>query len=143
LNEKIYTGGTFDLFHQGHVRFLQGARSLGDYLVVALNDDQFVEQFKRRPICSYQERYEVLKSCKYVDEVIKNWGGGNSGPAIDMVAPDFIVIGDDWKDRDYLGQLGIDQEFLDDRNIEIIYLQYTAGISTTEIIRRVTERDHY
>jgi glycerol-3-phosphate cytidylyltransferase len=134
---KIYTGGTFDLFHEGHVNFLRKARALGDILIVALNTDEFVEQFKRKTICTFDERWACLDACRHVDLVIDNFGGSNSGLTISSVCPDIIAIGDDWKDRDYLGQLGINQKFLDDRNIIIEYLPYTKTISTTEIINRI------
>jgi len=137
---KVYTGGTFDLFHTGHVNFLREARKLGDHLVVAVNDDEFVAQFKRQPICTFEERFAVLQSCKYVNSVIRNIGGANSGLTIDRVRPQIIAIGDDWKNRDYLGQLGIDQAWLDWRNIKVVYLPYTGGISTTEIIRRIIDQ---
>jgi glycerol-3-phosphate cytidylyltransferase len=135
----VYTGGTFDLFHAGHVNFLKEAKALGDWLIVALNRDEFVSRFKRAPICSFLERYYVLKSCRYVDIVITNHKDEYSGAAIDIARPDIIAIGDDWKDRNYLGQLGIDQKFLDDRNIELKYIPYFKGISSTEIIRRINE----
>lgn len=134
---RVYTGGTFDLFHAGHVNFLREASRLGDELIVALNTDEFVEKFKRKTICNYEERFACLKACRYVHWVIDNFGGENSGLTIDAVKPDIIAIGDDWQDKDYLGQLGIDQNFLDERNIIIQYLPYTKTISTTEIIKRI------
>jgi len=133
----IYTGGSYDLFHSGHVNFLKNARLLGDYLVVALNRDEFISRFKRPPICNYKERYEVLSSCVYVDEVIENSGNENSGKIIEQVMPNIIAIGDDWKNKDYLKQLGITQEFLEYLEIDIEYIPYTKNISTTEIIRRI------
>lgn len=137
----VYTGGTFDLFHAGHARFLQHARSLGDRLIVALNGDGFVERFKgRHPVCSYAERAAVLLSCRYVDDVVPNIGDENSGPTIEFIRPSVIAIGDDWDGRDYLGQLGIDWAFLDRVGARILYLPYTEGISTTEIVRRIESR---
>lgn len=134
---RVYTGGTFDLFHWGHAEFLRRARALGDSLAVAVNLDEFVAEFKRKPVCDYYERSAVLWACKYVDQVIPNFGGADSREAIEYVNPQIIAIGDDWADRDYLGQLGITQGFLDARGITIKYLPYSGGISTTELIRRL------
>ncbi len=139
----VYTGGTFDLYHSGHVNFLKAAKELGDFLIVAVNPDSFVAKFKRQPVCSFEERIACIRSCRYVNLALKNFGEENSGLTIDRVNPNIIAIGDDWQDKDYLGQLGINQSFLDERKIKIIYLPYTGGISTTEIIRRISERDHY
>ena len=137
LNSTIVlTLGTFDLFHEGHVKFLKKARGLGDELWVSLNRDEFVAEFKRRPICNYKQRESVLKSCRYVDKVYPNFGGANAKSAIIYADPTIIAIGDDWKEKDYLGQLNITQRWLDMYEIEIVYLPYTKSISTTSIIEK-------
>jgi glycerol-3-phosphate cytidylyltransferase len=131
----------FDLFHSGHVRFLKACRSLaGDEgkVVVALNTDAFIQAYKgKSPIMSYQERGEILMGCKYVDRVIANVGGADSKPAIEWVMPDFIVIGDDWAKKDYYKQMQFTQAWLDDLEIQLVYVPYTQGISTTELKRRI------
>ena len=78
---NIYTGGTFDLFHEGHVELLRSCKRLaGDGLViVALNTDEFIERFKASgPVQTYRERKTVLESCKYVDLVVPNIGEEDS-----------------------------------------------------------------
>lgn len=134
---RVYTGGTFDLFHHGHVRFLRECAQFGK-VTVALNDDNFIFRFKNKyPIMNYYERSLVLESCKYVDEVIQNDKGEDSGYTIDQVKPDIIAIGTDWLSKDYLGQLGIDEQFLRERNIKLLYIPYTESISSTEIRKRL------
>ena len=92
----IYTGGTFDLFHAGHVNFLKQCKKIGDQVVVYSNTDEFIFDYKgKSPIINYEQRKEVLLSCRYVDDVIPNVGGQDSKPTIEMVQPDFIVIGSD------------------------------------------------
>lgn len=71
------------------------------------------------------------------DEVIENSGGSDSKPAILSVRPDIIAIGDDWCKRDYYKQMDFTQEWLDERQILLVYLPYTRDISTTDIIKRV------
>lgn len=84
-----------------------------------------------------EERVAVLQGCKYVDQVIVNWGGKDSRIAILSVMPNVVVIGDDWKQKDYYTQMGFTQEWLDRYNIQIVYVPYTPTISTTEIKGRL------
>ena len=132
--KKIYTGGTFDLFHRGHVNFLRQCKEIGNYVVVSLNTDDFIERYKGKPpIMTYDERREVLLSCRYVDEVIPNIDGEDSKPAILTIQPKFVIIGSDWAKKDYYKQMNFTQKWLDDNNIILVYLPYTENISTTLI----------
>lgn len=137
----LYTGGTFDLFHSGHVKFLSNCRSLvgeSGRVVVSLNTDDFVATYKGSPpICSFMERKEVLESVRYVDEVIENVGGADSKVAIVSVSPQVIAIGSDWALRDYCSQMGFTQVWLDEMQIKLVYLPYTDSISSSEIKRRM------
>ena len=80
----ILTGGCFDILHYGHIYFLKKAKSLGDYLVVAIESDKRIRVLKGegRPIHSQKQRKEILKSLKFVDQV--------------------IILKDKMTDRDYL-----------------------------------------
>ena len=132
--KKIYTGGTFDLFHRGHVNFLRQCKEIGNYVVVSLNTDDFIERYKGKPpIMTYDERREVLLSCRYVDEVIPNTDGEDSKPTILTVQPQFLVIGSDWAKKDYYKQMNFTQKWLYENNIILIYIPYTENISTTLI----------
>lgn len=136
----VYTGGTFDLFHAGHVRFLQRAAEFGS-VVVSLNTDEFIEHYKGKPpVISYEDRRQVLLACRYVDRVIPNVGGADSRPAIEMVNPDLIIIGSDWAKKDYYSQMQFTQDWLDERGIGLAYLPYTQGISSTAIKERMMFR---
>lgn len=133
----IYTGGSFDTFHKGHVNFLRQCDRIGD-VVVALNKDEFIKEFKGHPpIMTYEEREAVLRSCKYVNDVVPNEVGQDSKPTILKVKPDFIAIGTDWLGKDYYKQMGFTQEWLDQHDITLIYVPYTADISTTIIRERL------
>jgi len=135
----LYTGGTFDLFHFGHVNFLKNCSKISSEVVVSLNTDEFVSGFKRTPILSYKEREISLLSSQYVDRVIPNVGGSDSKPAILSVEPDIIAIGEDWAKKDYMKQMNFTQEWLEENEILLVYLQYTKDISTTEILKRIME----
>ena len=133
----VYTGGTFDLPHKGHYRLLQRAAQIGN-VVVALNTDEFVTSYKGKPpILTYEERREALLACRWVDDVVPNVGGADSTIAIELVKPDYIIIGSDWAKKDYYLQMGFTQDWLDERGIGLIYVPYTQGISTTDIKNRM------
>ena len=138
----VYTGGTFDLFHSGHVNLLKRCKEIAgpDGLVVAsLNTDDFIWQFKnKKPICSEDERAEVLLSCRYVDRVVMNVGGTDSRIAIDQVQPNYIVVGSDWAEKDYYSQMSFDQKWLDERGIGLVYVPYTKTISSSAIRSRMS-----
>jgi len=134
---SVYTGGTFDLFHWGHARFLEQCSRLGD-VCVSLNTDEFIQFYKgSNPVMSYQERLTTLESCKWVTSVIQNFGGADSKIAIESTMPDIIAVGSDWEGRDYYSQMGFTQNWLDARGISLVYLPYTIGISSTDIKNRL------
>jgi len=134
---KIYTGGTFDLLHAGHVELLRKCKELGE-VTVALNTDDFIENYKGKPpVMTYQEREAVLLACRYVDCVIPNHGGTDSKPSILAVKPDLIVIGSDWAKKDYYKQMQFTTDWLDQHGIGLAYVPYSWGISSTEIKRRI------
>lgn len=136
----MYTGGTFDLFHSGHVAFLRKCALVGS-VTVSLNTDEFIKNYKGNPpVMSYAEREAVLLACRYVDAVVPNVGGVDSTVAIELAQPDIIIIGSDWARRDYYKQMGFTQDWLDERNIGLAYIPYTQGISTTELKKRIAER---
>jgi glycerol-3-phosphate cytidylyltransferase len=133
----VYTGGTFDLFHAGHVEFLRKCSEYGE-VVVSLNTDAFISEYKKKPpVCNYVERETVLKACVYVSAVVENVGGADSCLAIELVKPDVIAIGSDWARRDYHKQMGFTQDWLDARGIGLLYLPYTPNISSTIIKGRL------
>ena len=137
----VYTGGTFDLFHSGHVNLLKQCKDIATEsgsVIVSLNTDEFILDYKgESPICSYEERAAVLEACRYVDGVIPNIGGSDSKIAIMQVLPDFIVIGSDWEKRDYYAQMQFSREWLEGNNIVLKYVPYTENISTTDLKHRI------
>jgi len=141
VGKIVYSGGTFDLIHSGHIRFLRACRRIaGDegQVVLALNTDEFVEAYKgKAPVMTFDERKTVLLACKYVDDVVPNLSGADSKPTILNVEPEFIVIGDDWAKKDYYAQMQFTQDWLDEQGIQLVYVPYTQGISTTDLKKRI------
>ena len=134
---KVYTGGTFDLPHSGHVNFLNKCAELGE-VWVSLNEDDFIKQYKGKPpVMSFSERASVLLEFRCVAGVTNNYGGADSREVIEDIKPDIIAIGSDWARKDYYKQMGFTQDWLDERGISLIYIPYTKGISSTEIKRRL------
>lgn len=138
MSKILYTGGTFDLLHYGHISFLRQCSRICDNVVVALNTDEFVSEYKTQTIMTYKERELSLQSCQYVSKIIPNLSGADSKPTILSVNPDIIAVGDDWAHKDYYSQMSFTPEWLDEKNIVLIYVPYTKGISTSEIKRRIT-----
>ena len=63
---KVYITGVFDLFHIGHVNILKKCNEHFDYVIVGIHNDDIVQTYKPKPIIPYNQRLEVLRSCKYV-----------------------------------------------------------------------------
>lgn len=133
----VYTGGTFDLFHANHAKFLRRCAAYGD-VYVSLNTDEFIEAYKGKPpIMTFEERKTILLSCKYVTGVVTNVGGADSKPAIESVQPDLIIVGSDWARRDYYAQMSFTQDWLDEQGIGLMYVPYGKGASSSEIKARM------
>lgn len=122
--KRIITFGTFDLFHIGHLRILQRARLLGDFLIVGVSTDEL--NFRKKgayPAYSEAERLEIVRNIRCVDEVFLEEGLELKGEYIQRFAADLLVMGDDWK--------GAFDQF---RGLcEVVYLERTPNISTTQV----------
>jgi len=135
---KLYTGGTFDLFHYGHMSFLRNCKKLCDNIVVSLKEDEFIYQYKKDyPIMNFSERCMSINVFDPSINIIANTGGEDSKPAIELVKPDIIAIGDDWRHKDYYKQMNFSQDWLDEKGILLVYLPYTKNISSTIIRKRI------
>lgn len=119
----VLTYGTFDLFHIGHVRLLKRLRQLGDKLVVGLSTDEFNSLKGKQTVMTYEQRKEILLSCRYVDEVFEESSWEQKREDIQREDASIFAMGDDWAGR-----------FDDLQDItEVVYLPRTEDISTTEV----------
>ena len=131
-----YTQGTYDMFHIGHLNLLRQAKELCDTLVVGINSDALVQQYKNKtPVVNEHDRMEIVKELRCVDEVILC----NTLKKTEMwekVHFEAIFIGSDWKGNARWAQTEKDLAPL---GAEVVYLQHTDGISST--LLRTKEED--
>lgn len=124
----VITFGTFDVFHLGHLRILERARSLGDKLIVGVSTDALNMSKKgRTPVYSEKERMDIVGALKCVDEVFFEESLALKRQYIEKFSADILVMGDDWKGRF--------DEFSD--ICQVVYFERTPSISTTELIERI------
>ena len=124
-----YTTGVFDLFHIGHVNLLRNAKAMCDKLVVGVTTDELVSYKNKKAVISFEERMEVVRSCRYVDAVI---------PQEDMdkfsqwekVKFDIVFVGDDWFKTEKWET--IDNKFKE-VGVRVVYFPYSKGTSSTLI----------
>jgi len=124
----VITFGTFDVFHVGHLRVIQRARSLGDRLVVGVSADALnLRKKDRLPVFSEDERMEIVAALKPVDEVFLEESLEQKREYILRYRAQVLVMGDDWQGRF--------DEFGDICRVE--YLPRTPAISTTALIEKI------
>ena len=123
--KRIYAGVACDIFHVGHLNLFRQARELGDYLIVGVHSDSAVESYKRKPIFGEKNRYEIIRNCRLVDEVIEAAPLKVTEELLDKYKIDVVVHGDDAEQAQYF-QVAIDRGIMK-------YVKYTHGISSTTI----------
>ncbi len=123
--KRVLTYGTFDLLHHGHIRILQRAKSLGDFLVVAVSTDEFNAGKGKEAFHDYETRKEIVEAIRYVDLVIPEKSWDQKVDDVKKYDIDIVVMGDDWADSDRFDYL---KDYCD-----LVFLPRTEGISTTGI----------
>ena len=122
--KRILTYGTFDLLHYGHIRLLQRAKAMGDYLVVALSTDEFNAEKGKKAYHTYETRKKMLEAIRYVDLVIPENSWEQKIHDVQEYHIDTVVMGGDWKGSDKF-------DYLKDY-CELVFLDRTPGISTSQ-----------
>lgn len=125
---RIITFGTFDILHYGHIRILERAKEMGDYLIVGVSSDALNAKKKgRKPVYSESERMAIIKALRCVDEVFLEESLEQKRDYILQHRADILVMGNDWE--------GKFDEFND--ICKVHYFERTPAISTTAIIEIV------
>ena len=124
-----YTTGVYDLFHVGHVNLLRNARALCDKLIVGVTVDELVMYKNKKSVIPFNERIEVVKSCKYVDLAIPQTSI-DKVESIKKLKANRLFVGDDWyEDKKWKSM----EEELSTYNCKVVYFPYTKGTSSTLI----------
>ena len=134
----VFTNGTFDILHRGHVEYLTRARALGDLLVVGLNTDASIRRIKGhgRPINPQRDRAIVLSALAAVDYVCL-FGDNTPARLIRTLIPDVLVKGADWKAEAIVGK-----DVVEAHGGVVRRIRLTRGRSTTSVIERILNRRH-
>jgi glycerol-3-phosphate cytidylyltransferase len=139
----LYPGG-FDLLHAGHINALTLARKIAGSdgrLIIAVNTDSFMSEYKRVPARTQQERVNDVIATGLADEVILWHGPEKQDEQIIHNSPDVYVASFDWVDRDLASQLRIPSlSWMDNQGISLLYIHRTPGISTTLLINKQVEQ---
>ena len=132
---RVFTSGSFDLFHIGHLNILERSAALGDELIVGVSTDELIQHYKGMPpIIPFEQRFRIISSLKCVTKAVKQ-------VKLTEVAQlqrediDIVTIGDDWENK-YLEGL----EWMKKQpGKKVVYFPYTPGVSTTSIKKRILE----
>jgi D-beta-D-heptose 7-phosphate kinase/D-beta-D-heptose 1-phosphate adenosyltransferase len=130
----VFTNGCFDLLHPGHVRYLEGARSLGDALIVGVNTDLSVRRLKKgpgRPLTPEADRARVLAAGACVDRVVL-FAEDTPLALITLLTPDILVKGGDYQLDEIVGR-----EAVLARGGRLVALPFVPGYSTSRLIDRI------
>lgn len=131
-----YTTGVFDLFHIGHLNIIKRAKEKCDYLIVGVTTDELAILAKnKKPIIPFKERVEIVKSLKYVDEVVPQMSYDKFA-AYRKLKFDRMFVGDDWKGTEKWNNLEFEFSKF---GVQIIYFPYTKHTSST-ILRSVIDK---
>jgi len=129
--KQVIVNGTFDIVHSGHLALLNYARSLGDYLIVAIDSDRRVKELKGadRPVNTQAERQELLSNLRSVNEVrIFN----SDQELVNIIADCAVMVkGSDYRDRPIVGS---------EVCPSIVFFERIDGFSTTEKIQHIANR---
>jgi len=141
MEKKVfgYTAGVFDLFHVGHVNHLANAKSMCDHLIVGVSSDKMIEKKGKKTAIPYDQRVDVVKSCRYVDSVIaqedfdrfKMW---------EKLKFDITFIGDDYFEDKNFKEI---EKKLKKAGVKVVYFPYTKNVSSTLVQNFLKAEGHW
>lgn len=136
-----YTTGVFDLFHIGHLNLLRNAKARCDHLIVGVTTDHLCQYKNKNPVIPFDERIAIISSIKEVDSVIPQSDMEKAKKIKELMqsyrnAKFIVFVGDDWKNTDKWEK---HESELKEINVEVVYLPYTKGTSST-LINQILEK---
>ena len=132
-----YTQGVYDMFHIGHLNLINRAKEQCERLIVGVNSDALVVAYKhKKPVISEEERVEIIRNIRAVDEahIVHTL---DKSEALARFHFDAIFIGDDWKGNPRWEQTRLDMQR---QGAELVFLPYTHGISSTALRQDVNDK---
>lgn len=124
-----YTTGVYDLFHIGHLNLLKNAKGMCDKLIVGVTVDELVAYKGKKALIPFEDRIEVVRSCKYVDAAVPQYDMDKLTTCKKLGAS-YLFVGDDWYGTEKWN--AYEKQFAE-AGIKIIYFPYTHGVSSTQI----------
>ena len=134
-----FTAGAFDMFHIGHLNLIKNARERCDYLIVGVNTDDLILSYKnKKAVVPLNERLEIVRALKYVDEVqivdtldkVEMWR---------RMKFDVVFIGDDWKGSERWNATELALSESCGESVKVVYLPYTRGTTSTLLREKLLE----
>ena len=126
----VWTNGTFDILHPGHIELFKVARALGDKVIVATDTDEKIKSDKgdHKPVNDLCYRVAMLEAIKYID-VVHTFGSRQQlEDLIQLYEPDILLLGDDWRDGDVVGW---------EHAMETRFLPRVGGYSSSKTINKI------
>ena len=131
-----YTQGVYDMFHIGHLNLINNAKEYCDYLIVGVNSDELVQDYKnKKTVINQEERAKIVGNIKAVDQSIIV-DSLDKEEILDDIQFDVVFIGDDWKGTP---RWNATEAALAKHGVDVVYLKHTDGISSTKL--RVVEEN--
>lgn len=130
---KVFTSGSFDLFHVGHLNILEKSAALGDELIVGVSTDELIMEYKgMKPIIPFEERFRIVSALACVTRAVKQVKLTEISQ-LQREQIDIVTIGDDWINK-YLEGL---EWMKSQEGKQVVYFPYTPGVSTTTIKKNI------
>jgi glycerol-3-phosphate cytidylyltransferase len=128
-----FTCSTFDLLHAGHVMMLREAKTICDYLIVALQTDPAIDRpEKNKPVQTLVERYIQLQAVKFVDEIVPYQTEQDLEDILNMFHIDVRILGEEYKNGKFTGRA-----ICAKRGIELYYNKRDHRFSSSDLRKRV------
>jgi glycerol-3-phosphate cytidylyltransferase len=135
----IYTVGTFDLLHVGHLALLEYCKTLGDIVAIGVASDEVVNSYKPHvPIVPLEQRMEMLKALRCVD-IVRPYYELEYVSGCKELNPDIFIIGEDWGDNPHNLEV---ETYLKSVDKKIIQVSYNPKTSSTKIKQNVIDQSH-
>jgi glycerol-3-phosphate cytidylyltransferase len=130
------TFSAFDLFHAGHVKMLEEAKSMCDYLICGLQTDPTIDRpEKNKPIQTVVERYIQLKACVYVNEIVPYSSEVDLEDILKTFKLDVRIIGEEYRDKNFTGR-----KYCEEHGIEIFYNKRDHRFSSSALRNSILEK---